>query len=247
MQISADSISRREALRRAAFALGGTISAPTLAGVLAGCGRDRGESAGTDETPWTPRALSAEQRELVATIAEHIIPQTDTPGARAVGVDRFIDAMLADFYPAKDRDAFLQGLARVDQRAQQAWRKNFVAGTAEQQLAMLTDLDRRTFPAAEKPLNRPITPDQRPTTQQGDVATGRSHGPGAVSASGAVAVDAQPDPEDTGAGGFWRNIKELTLVGYYTSEVGSTQELRVNPMGPWRADIPFAEVGSAWA
>ena len=79
------------------------------------------------------------------------------------------------------------------------------------------------------------------------MATGRSDGPGAVSASGAVALDGQPDPEDTGSGGFWRNIKELTLVGYYTSEAGSTQELRVNPMGPWRADIPLAEVGSAWA
>ena len=46
---------------------------------------------------------------------------------------------------------------------------------------------------------------------------------------------------------FFRTIKSLTLFGYYTSEVGATQELRVNPMGIYRADIPFDEIGRAWA
>jgi hypothetical protein len=62
-----------------------------------------------------------------------------------------------------------------------------------------------------------------------------------------VAADGQADAADVGAGPFWRNLKELTLVGYYTSEVGATQELRVNPMGSWRADIPFSEVGRSWS
>jgi len=45
---------------------------------------------------------------------------------------------------------------------------------------------------------------------------------------------------------LFRRMKELTLVGYYTSEVGSTQELRVMPMGEWKADVPYQEVGRAW-
>ena len=46
---------------------------------------------------------------------------------------------------------------------------------------------------------------------------------------------------------FIARLKELTLAGYYTSEVGATQELRVNPMGAWMADVPYSEVGRAWA
>jgi hypothetical protein len=42
-------------------------------------------------------------------------------------------------------------------------------------------------------------------------------------------------------------VKELTLVGYYTSEVGATRELRVNPMGRYRGDVPYAAVRTAWA
>src|SRR5437867_13235412 len=43
----------------------------------------------------TLRALNAHQNETVATIAELIIPKTDTPGAREAGLPAFIDVMIA--------------------------------------------------------------------------------------------------------------------------------------------------------
>jgi hypothetical protein len=45
---------------------------------------------------------------------------------------------------------------------------------------------------------------------------------------------------------LFRHMKELTVVGYYTSEIGATQELRQMPMGEYKADIPFSDVGRAW-
>jgi hypothetical protein len=43
-------------------------------------------------------------------------------------------------------------------------------------------------------------------------------------------------------------LKELILTGYYLSEFGSTKELRyIHAPGAWRADIPFAKIGRAWA
>src|SRR2546429_8157026 len=89
-------IDRREALRRAALLLGGALSASTVAGGLAGC-----EARRTPNGAWAPRALNSDQLELVATIAEHILSETDSPGSRTVGVHRFIAAMLADSYPAE--------------------------------------------------------------------------------------------------------------------------------------------------
>ena len=46
---------------------------------------------------------------------------------------------------------------------------------------------------------------------------------------------------------FFALMKELTVSGYYTSEVGATQELHVNPMGTYRGDVPYSEIGKAWA
>jgi hypothetical protein len=42
-------------------------------------------------------------------------------------------------------------------------------------------------------------------------------------------------------------MKELTVVGYYTSEIGAKQELRVSPFGAYRGDIPYPSVGRAWS
>lgn len=46
---------------------------------------------------------------------------------------------------------------------------------------------------------------------------------------------------------FFRTLKELTIMGFYTSEIGATQELRVMPMGEYRPDVDLTELGRAWA
>lgn len=46
---------------------------------------------------------------------------------------------------------------------------------------------------------------------------------------------------------FYQGLKGMTLLGYYTSEVGATQELKLNPMGTFLGDIPYADIGHAWA
>src|SRR5258708_37582659 len=98
MTRSSNEIDRREALRRTPLLLGGALSATTIAGVLAGVGSPvEVFAAGV-----TPRVLTADQAQLVATVAEHIIPTTDSPGARAAGVDTFIDTMLAEYYTADE-------------------------------------------------------------------------------------------------------------------------------------------------
>src|SRR5215831_1859164 len=106
---------RREALRRTALLLGGAVSASTVAGVLAGCGE-----AAAATSQWKPRATTPVENELIAAIADQIIPRTDTPGARDAGVHRFIDTMLAEFYTPAERETLLKGVADVDARAQAA-------------------------------------------------------------------------------------------------------------------------------
>ena len=47
-------------------------------------------------------------------IAELIIPETDTPGAKAARVNEFIDVMLTDWFTDEERASFRKGLAELD-------------------------------------------------------------------------------------------------------------------------------------
>jgi hypothetical protein len=50
--------------------------------------------------------------------------------------------------------------------------------------------------------------------------------------------------EDSG----YLRLKELILTGYYLSETGATKELcYIHRPGAWKADIPFSDIGRAWA
>lgn len=235
-RISTD-ITRREALRRAAIILGGTLSAPTIAAVLAGC-RDRQTAAAP---PWTPRTLTAEQGAMVVAIAEAIIPTTETPGAGAAHVDQFVDTLLSDHMAASDKDRFLAGLTRLEARARRTHQKGFVELTPAQKAEMVGELDRLAFQEPTLAEKAPATTAPSPRSQESDVQVGQG-----VGATPAEAASPQPDAADVGRESFFRMMKELAVVGYYTSEVGQTQELRINPMKPYR-DIPYTAGTPSWA
>lgn len=60
-----------------------------------------------------------------------------------------------------------------------------------------------------------------------------------------AAVQARTDREDPLP--FFAQLKEWTLAGYYTSEVGATEELQWLPAPGRYATVPVAEVGRAWS
>lgn len=63
-----------------------------------------------------------------------------------------------------------------------------------------------------------------------------------------AASPSPPDLDNTFPPAFFTLIKHLTLAGYYTSEIGATQELRwIAAPGRYEGDLPYAEVGRAWA
>lgn len=46
---------------------------------------------------------------------------------------------------------------------------------------------------------------------------------------------------------FFNKIKELTVLGYFTSEEGATKELSYNPIPMEYGDIDFSEIGHQWS
>ena len=224
---------RREAVQRVAMLLGGSLAGPALAGSVLR------KSAAAALTPagYTPRALSPEQLEQVATIAEHIIPATDTPGARAAGVHRFIDTMLAEYYSSDERAHLLVGLADVDARARRSYGRAFLSCSAGEQRALLELLDRESF--------------ARPSTASA-VATEASReterGGGGLATATTNSSRQSRSISGSSAPPFFRTMKELTLLGYYTAQSGATKELRyVQVPGRFDGCVPFAKGARAWA
>lgn len=85
---------------------------------------------------WKPLTLSAKQNETVVTLTDLLIPETDTPGAKAANVNRYIDLLLTDG-PEQQRKEFRDGLATFDSYASKSHGKTFRECSREQQTAVL--------------------------------------------------------------------------------------------------------------
>ncbi|HYF32714.1 MAG TPA: gluconate 2-dehydrogenase subunit 3 family protein [Chitinophagaceae bacterium] len=56
------------------------------------------------------------------------------------------------------------------------------------------------------------------------------------------------DPKDDYQKHYFRMMKELTLLGYFTSEIGQTQALRYEPVpGRYEGCVPYKKGDRAWA
>lgn len=87
------------------------------------------------------RTLSAQQDAALGCIADILLPRTDTVGAADVGVDRFIDLILTESMPARDRDRFLEGLAAIDARSVSLYGAPLGSARREQQESLVHSLD----------------------------------------------------------------------------------------------------------
>jgi hypothetical protein len=158
------------------------------------------------------------QREQCSLLTEMIIPRTDTPGAIEAGVPRFLEVMVSDWYTDRERAIFFSGLEMLDNYCTDSFNKRFLECDQDQRISALEQ--------AEK--------DSEGYKADADGMTGEGEG------------SLMPGPEDEGKP-FFIKLKELTVLGYYTSEVGAKQELRYDPMPMEYKDIDFADVGRQWS
>lgn len=87
------------------------------------------------------RTLNPHQNATVVVLTDLIIPETDTPGAKAALVNEFIDVILTEWANDAERQNFLQGLAGIDKQSQELFGKDFVDATPQQQVTLLRAMD----------------------------------------------------------------------------------------------------------
>lgn len=148
-------INRRLALQTLAAGAVGAATSATWVESLSALARQQAHAHAADAAiaaqDWTPRVLNARQNDAVIALTELIIPQTDTPGAKAARVNRFVDTVLHDASPA-DREKFTKGLAWIDARSKALFGKDFLSASAAEQTALLTRLSKEGNPDAEDPI-----------------------------------------------------------------------------------------------
>ena len=175
-------IPRRDAIQRLSLLLGGALSTQLTAGLL---GQVLNTGASVEVTP--------DQVKLLSEAADTIIPDTDTPGAKAAGAEQFIVRVLRDCYVREEQAKFYDGLAKLDDASRSAHGRRF----AELDKAQRKELMKQT-----------ATRDKA----------------------------------------FFHLLRELTIAGYFTSEIGATKALEYLPIpGRFDGDVAIMPGQKAWA
>ncbi len=102
------------------------------------------------ETLQSTHFLPAESATVLAEIVETIIPQTDTPGAKSLGIDKLIERIVKDCYEKPAQVQFAQGIRLVDELAQKNNNKPFVDCSTAQRLAVLLQMSKSDDAAQKK-------------------------------------------------------------------------------------------------
>jgi len=234
-------LTRRDAIRVVVALLGGT----------AFCGGRRllaaAETIGaTTELPGT---FTTDDIALLDEIAETILPETKTPGAKAAKTGAFMALMVTDCYDAEEQRIFRDGMRALDAAARKSAGVGFMQVTTAQRLALLETLDReqkREMDARDAAERRakglaPIRREETPAQTDPNVPEGQRALAPVTSVGDAGELPKAPAH-------YFRMMKELTLLGYFTSEIGCTNALRyVETPGRFDPCLPYKAGEKAWA
>ena len=185
--------SRRQAIKQLALLLGLSLTANSLNALASSFSQPR------DMRRRQQTLLDSQQLALLAEVGELIIPTTDTPGAKAAGVQDFINHQLVYCFSKSDQARYLKYLARLANIAREQLGSEFITAPQAQQIALLNAMEKGTAPFTQEDRH------------------------------------------------FFKGLKALVIFGYYTSEIGATQELNYQPVPGGFKAIKFQQVGKIWA
>ncbi|HWC73384.1 MAG TPA: gluconate 2-dehydrogenase subunit 3 family protein [Gemmatimonadales bacterium] len=186
-------IDRREAIKRVTALLSGLVFVGH-GDLFTAVERAHARAATVRQTG----TFTAQDVALLDEVADTILPDTKTPGAKAAHTGAFMALMVTDTYDEQQQATFRDGLQKLNAAG-------FMTKSPADRLAFLEQLDK----------DAKAYMDTR-------------------------AQNASPH--------YFRQIKELTLLGYFTSEIGCTQAMRYRET-PGRYDpcAPYTPGETSWA
>jgi hypothetical protein len=176
-------MNRKEAIHYISLLLGGSLVG--AGNFLAGC------------TSTGAPGFSATDVLYLDEIAETILPETNTPGAKAAQVGQFMTIMVNDCYDEKEQAIFKTGMITINELSSREFGEKFMEISPAQRNELLTRID----------------------NEQKQYMKNKKDG----------------DPAH-----YFRMMKELTLLGYFSSKPGCTQAKRYMPVpGKYIGCVPY--------
>lgn len=213
-------ITRRQAVLRVSALLGGAALIGSTAWI-SGCTTEK--PAATNGEAFTNDDVA-----YLDEIADTILPTTITPGAKAAKTGAFMALMVRDTYSPEDEKIFRDGMKALDQASKDKnGGKSFMQATPEQRLALLQALDQQQFDYSQKR--------KADAKKKSDEFLAEKQGgkPAPQSTEANQIVDQPPNR-------YFQMMKQLALLGYFTSEIGMTQAQRyVEAPGRYDPCIPY--------
>lgn len=199
-------VDRREAVRHIIAWLGGAAVVGS-SNLLAALERPGPVAKGM------PGTFKATDIAFLDEIAETILPETKTPGAKAARTGAFMARMVTDCYTPLQQRAFRDGMRKVDEACVAAHKVSFMKATPQQRFAVLEALDREQ----KQEMDARLANDQAPLKEDEPVH-------------------------------YFRMMKQLAVLGYFTSEIGYTQAMRyIEVPGRFDPCAPYTPGDTIWA
>lgn len=135
---------RRDILKYTAYATGFAVTGSLASALLSGC---KAEPPST--TAYQPAFFTEAEYATIAEMSETMLPPTQTPGAKELGVPEFIDLLLKDFTDSEDQERWRSGIRQFMANVEQEYGKAFNDLSAEEKLAYLNQVDAAAKTAGE--------------------------------------------------------------------------------------------------
>jgi hypothetical protein len=203
---------RRELLKLVALLTGGAMIGGDI--FLSGC-----KSAAKTDAGFTAANMA-----LLDEIGETIIPTTDTPGAKAAEVSKFMKLIVDDCYTQAEQDAFTKGIIQLEEACDKMYSKSYMDCTPQQRHALLTSLEKEAK-AYNEAQDKKDEPGREKMKQEG-----------------------KPYEFIASPKHYYTMMKQLTIGGYFSSKIGCKQALRYLPVpGKYDGAYPYKKGDRAFS
>lgn len=195
---------RRELLKMIAILTGGAVVGGEV--LLTGCKSPASEARMT---------FNEEDKLLLDEVAETILPQTKTPGAKAAKVGEFMTVIVNDCYEEGDQKTFHEGIVKLDEACDKMHGTSFMKASAKQRHDLLVSLDKEAKETQEK---RKVFNEEQDIKEKAAMDRGDKN-----------------FKREKMAAHYFTLMKQLSLWGYFTSKEAINGALRFNAV-PGRYD-----------
>ena len=153
-------------------------------------------------------------------VAETIFPKTSTPGAKEAKVGQFMTVMINDCYTEENQQAFRDGQEAINAACKKMHGHSFMKASPEERKAVLVSLD-------------PEVKEYRTKKEEFDKIQGDLEKKAQANGDTNFIKKTMPDH-------YFRMMKQLTILGYFTSKEGRTGATRYEPVpGKYIGDLDY--------